>query len=71
MIRQSVSSSDISSIGYDESTQTLEIEFQSRGIYQFFGVPSEIYTAIMNSSSCGKYFHSNIKDIYSSKRVSS
>jgi len=70
MIRQSVSSTDISSIGYDEAIRTLEIEFQNGGVYQYFGVPYEVYVGLMNSGSYGKYFHSNIKDVYSSQRIS-
>ena len=38
MIRQPVSSSNIRSIGYDSESNTLEIEFHSGGVYQYFGV---------------------------------
>ncbi len=70
MIRQPVNSSDISSMGYDEAAQTLEIEFQSGGVYQYFGVPHKVFSEMINSVSCGKYFHSNIKDVYSGQRIS-
>jgi len=36
MNRQTVSSSNIHSIGYDVKFQILEIEFQDGGIYQYF-----------------------------------
>ena len=64
MIRQSVSSSDIRSIGYVSKSQTLEIEFHSGGIYQYFNVPESIYNALMSASSHGSYFHRHIKDRY-------
>jgi hypothetical protein len=70
MRRDPVSSSDIESIGYDEGTQTLEIEFKRGSAYQYFAVPREVYEAMMASSSCGKFFYSNIKDNYSSSKVS-
>jgi hypothetical protein len=39
----------------------LEIEFNSGGIYQYYGVPQEIYEGLMNAGSQGIYFHQNIK----------
>jgi KTSC domain len=38
MIRKPVISSNLSSVGYDSETNTLEIEFSNFTIYQFFGV---------------------------------
>jgi len=64
MIRQPVSSSNIRSVGYDPETRTLEIEFLSGGIYQYFNVPKPIYNALMVASSHGSYFHHHIKDQY-------
>ena len=64
MIRQLVDSSNIRSIGYDSRSQTLEIEFHSGGIYQYFNVPKSTYNALMSASSCGSYFHRHIKDQY-------
>ncbi len=64
MIRQPVSSSNISSIGYDPESRTLEIEFHSGGVYQYFNVPESIYNALMSASSQGSYFHHYIKGQY-------
>lgn len=64
MIRQPVSSSNICSIGYDAKSQTLEIEFHSGGIYQYFNVPESIYSELMSASSHGSYFHRRIEDRY-------
>lgn len=61
MKRQAVSSSNIASIGYDETTSTLEIEFNHGGIYQYFDVPIREYQGLINADSKGKYFDSNIK----------
>ncbi|MDD2537618.1 MAG: KTSC domain-containing protein [Candidatus Absconditabacteria bacterium] len=69
MERQSVSSSNINSIGYDEETQILEIEFNHGGIYQYFGVSESEYNGIMNAGSIGTYFHDNIKDKYNYSKV--
>lgn len=69
MIRQSVSSSNIRSIGYDSKFQTLEIEFHSGGIYQYFNVPESIYNALMAASSHGSYFHRHIKNRYRCTKI--
>lgn len=69
MQRQSVSSSNIASIGYDEATQTLEIEFHGGGIYQYHGVPINIYQGLMSASSHGHFFHEFIKDRFSFTKI--
>jgi hypothetical protein len=61
MERVSVNSSYIASIGYDASTMTLEIQFRNGSIYQYYGVPAEVYEGLMNAGSKGSYFHHHIK----------
>jgi len=69
MDRQSVKSSNILSIGYDLETQTLEIEFRDGGIYQYYNVPENIYSGLMNTNSHGSFFHTNIKNTYKYKKT--
>ncbi len=69
MKRETVSSSNLRSIGYDMSIQTLEIEFNSGGIYQYPQVPENIYNELMNAPSHGKYFNYFIKNKYPTRRV--
>lgn len=64
MERIPVSSSNISSIGYDADSQTLEIEFNNGGVYQYSGVSQDVYDEMMSADSKGKYFHANIKNTY-------
>ena len=70
MNRESVESSDLNSVGYDPSTKTLEIEFHSGGIYQYFDVPENIHSELMSAPSKGKYFHKFIKNVYRYQKVS-
>lgn len=70
MIRQSVSSSNIASIGYDAGTQTLEIEFHGGGVYQYYGVSMSLYGDFMRASSHGTFFHQNIRGRYGDTKVS-
>ena len=69
MNKQSVKSSNINSIGYDLETRTLEIEFHSGGVYQYYNVPENIYRGLMNADSYGSYFHKNIKSNYKYKKL--
>jgi hypothetical protein len=69
MFRQSVSSSNLRSVGYDSIQMILEIEFNSGGVYQYFGVPESVYRGLMSASSHGEYFHAYIKDVYRFTRV--
>jgi len=69
MKRITVSSSNLRSVGYDEATQTLEIEFHSGGVYQYSSVPRSVYEGLMGASSHGKYFHAHIKGVYPYRRI--
>jgi KTSC domain len=69
MKRLPVNSTNILSIGYDEESQILEIEFNTKRIYRYSNVPPHIYSALMKSSSHGKYFLKHIANSYSSIEV--
>ncbi|MGO9607699.1 MAG: KTSC domain-containing protein [Candidatus Binataceae bacterium] len=70
MQRQSVDSSTLSSAGYDPLTQTLEVEFTSGSIYQYFEVPPRIYDELMRASSKGSYLGNYISDRFQFSRIS-
>ncbi len=69
MNREWVSSSNIRSIGYDSSSETLEIEFHSGDVYQYFSVPQSIYKALMSASSHGSFLARHIKGQYGYTQV--
>ena len=69
MERQSVSSSNLLSIGYDKNEQILEVEFINGGVYQYSGVPKSIYDELMGADSHGTYLHENIRDNYPFKKT--
>ena len=53
MERQFVSSSHILSIGYDPSSMTLEVEFKTGAVYQYYDASEAEYRAFISSSSLG------------------
>lgn len=64
MQRQYVQSTDICSVGYDFATATLEIEFHSGGIYQYFNVPEAVFKRLIMFPHPGTYFHRSVKPFY-------
>ena len=69
MKRVAVSSSNLRSVGYDESTQILEVEFHSGGVYQYFNVPANVHIALMSAPSHGRYLAYNIRNRYRYRRI--
>jgi uncharacterized protein len=69
MERDQVSSSSIVSIGYDASSETLEVEFQNGNVYQYYNVPQNIYQQFVESSSKGQFHHTYIRNAFAYSRV--
>lgn len=69
MDREFVDSSNIESVGYDEGTQTLEIEFKGGSVYEYSGVPEYVYFELKEASSVGSYFNQNIRNDYPTSKV--
>ena len=69
MERENVSSSNVQSVGYDETSETLEVEFKNGSVYQYFGVPEQVYQQLKNAGSVGGYLASDIKGEYRFSRV--
>ncbi|KPL91323.1 KTSC domain-containing protein [Herpetosiphon geysericola] len=70
MKRTPVDSSNLASVGYDATNQTLEIEFQNRSIYQYFEVPEDMYNELMQADSHGSYFNGYIRGAFMYRKVS-
>jgi hypothetical protein len=70
MERQAVSSSNISSVGYDIDSETLEVEFVKTGkVYEYYNVPKFEFDRLLEASSIGIYFNANIRNSYSCSPV--
>tara|TARA_R110002050_G_scaffold3249_3_gene17203 strand:- start:52970 stop:53179 length:210 start_codon:yes stop_codon:yes gene_type:complete len=69
MIREPVTSSNISEIGYDEPSRTLEVLFSNGSVYQYFDIPPQIYTELLHAGSVGRYLNSTIKGHFRYARV--
>lgn len=69
MDRGYVASSNIASIGYDEPTQTLEVEFLNGSVYQYYNVPEALYNQLMQEGSKGRFLNMYIRNSYPYSRV--
>ncbi len=69
MKRETVVSSNIVSVGYDAASETLEVEFMSGSIYQYYNVPQPIYDAFLAASSPGQFLAYQIKNAFPYSRV--
>lgn len=69
MERLPVTSSVLRSVGYDDSNSTLEVEFHNGSIYEYRGVPPDIYAALMLAASKGQYFDATIRKSYDCRRI--
>lgn len=69
MKRLPVESSNLAEIGYDPDTETLEVMFHHRGIYQYYNVPSFVHDRMMQASSIGTFFNTEIRGQYPEARM--
>lgn len=69
MNRNQVASSNVRSIGYDITSQTLEVEFHNGWVYQYYGVPEFLHQEIMSASSKGQFLNQYIKNAFPYSRV--
>jgi hypothetical protein len=68
--RQPVKSRILRSMGYDDSTKILEIEFHTGLVYQYSGVPPKVYADLMQSGAeIGKYFTDKVRTRFRTKQV--
>ena len=62
---QDVESTLIEQVGYDAATQTLTVKLVTDGsVYEYMGVPQEVYDQLMAAESKGNFFTKNIKNVY-------
>jgi len=69
VIRESVISTELRSVGYEAESLILEVEFRTGGIYHYFGVPAAAHAALMSAPSKGRYFNAYIRSIYPYQRI--
>ena len=64
-----VESTTLRAIGYDESLARLRLEFRSRAVYDYFGVPATVYGTLLGAASVGACFNAVVRGCYPYCRV--
>ncbi len=64
-----VSSSNIQSVGYEETTETVCVRFLNGSLYIYKGVPLHEFEGLKDAPSVGSYLHRNFKNIYPYERI--
>jgi hypothetical protein len=65
----SVQSATLTAIGYDDARGILQLEFRSRAVYRYFGVPGPVCDALWAASSKGSYFNVAIRGRFPHWRI--
>src|ERR1019366_3441669 len=56
-----VESTSLATVAYDDAWELLQLEFCSRAVYQYFGVPAAVHAALLRAPSKGSYFNRVIR----------
>jgi len=70
MNRIAVESATLATIGYDVVCGILQLEFRSRAVYRYFGVPYSVYEGLLAAPSKGGYFNCTIRGCFPHSRTS-
>ncbi len=62
MDRDPVSSSLLSSVGYDPEEKLLEVELEDGAVYQYVGVPEKAYRDLLDAGSPGRYLNQHLEE---------
>ena len=69
MEREPSSSSNIASVGYDDATGTMEVEFRNGGVYQYV-CPRQVFEDFKAGGFRGGYFHTSVRGKFETRKVS-
>lgn len=61
MLVAGVDSTTLAEVSYDPARELLQLEFCSRAIYQYFGVPPAVHAELLGARSKGGYFNRAIR----------
>ena len=65
-----VESTTLATVAFDEARELLRLEFCSRAVYLYFGVPAAVHQALLGAPSKGRYFNQTIRGRFRFCRIS-
>ena len=69
MERKRLNSSKVRSVGYDQKSQTLEVELTNGQVYQYVKVYPEVYRQFMAAPNPSTFYDDKIAEDYTGRRV--
>ena len=66
---ETVKSSYIDGVAYDEAKKELQVKFTNGTIYKYFVVPESAYVSLLLAESTGKFFAKEIKGVFTGRKV--
>ena len=64
-----VESTTLATVAYDEARELLQLEFCSRAVYLYFGVPAAVHQGLLAAPSKGRYFNQTIRGQFSYRSI--
>lgn len=65
----SPASSNVETVEFDDSTDTLTVTFQGGDSYEYMNVPASVYRAFQAAPSAGAFVHRQLKGRYQYERA--
>ena len=62
-------STTLVTVSYDDARELLQLEFCSRAVYLYFGVPEAVFEALLDAPSKGRYFNGAIRGRYPYRQI--
>ena len=66
---ETVKSSYIAGVGYDEGNRELQVKFKNGVVWKYFDVPESAHVSMLLSDSIGKFFAKEIKGVFAARKV--
>ncbi len=64
-----VESQTVATVAYDAARELLQLEFCSRAVYLYLGVPQAVHRALLEAPSKGRFFNQTIRGRFSYRRI--
>jgi hypothetical protein len=64
-----LASSDIAAVRYSAGDAVLEVRFVAGRSYRYYGVPGELFEALLEAASKGAFFNREIRGRYGDTRI--
>jgi KTSC domain len=64
-----VESTTLATVAYDTKRELLQLEFRSRAVYLYSGVPAVVHQGLLEAPSKGSYFNQAIRGRFPYQRV--